>query len=256
MFQYICPQFEKKRLLRVEMLEQLRDYPANLLKISFQDFQNGFLKGSRITWSDGILSIEPGVILFEGHLYCMEESYQMECHAMDKLRFLKIYFEKVEKRENGLYGDTKIVLDEKETDPNNEIELCRFRLQEGARLRCNYECFEDFSTEYDTVNITHVPFAGEGESTLSPLILKEFAKEMLQCKSGDAVDISFSMNILAAGGRVSRDYLNAYIYLKTDERVNQLEDIYKTLLKILSLQASGKYGLKPSKQDNRRVMLL
>lgn len=41
MFKYVYPQFEKKRLLRGEMLDQLRDYPKNYIKMSFQGYGDG-----------------------------------------------------------------------------------------------------------------------------------------------------------------------------------------------------------------------
>ena len=45
MFQYDYPQFEKKRLLRVEMLDKLRDYPKNFIDLSFQGFGDGVVSG-------------------------------------------------------------------------------------------------------------------------------------------------------------------------------------------------------------------
>jgi len=62
MFQYKYPVFEKKTLLRVEMLEQLRDYPKGYLRLVYQNFSNGIVNGCNITWKDRKLMISPGII--------------------------------------------------------------------------------------------------------------------------------------------------------------------------------------------------
>lgn len=41
MFCYETPQFKKKRLLRAEMLEQLRDYPRDYLEIMYAGYSDG-----------------------------------------------------------------------------------------------------------------------------------------------------------------------------------------------------------------------
>ena len=45
MFCYETPQFKKKRLLRAEMLEQLRDYPRDYLEIMYAGYSDGVLCG-------------------------------------------------------------------------------------------------------------------------------------------------------------------------------------------------------------------
>ena len=57
MFHYEEPIFKKKKLLRIEMLEQLRDYPRNYFKLHFQGFSNGIMDGCQITWDNGQLNI-------------------------------------------------------------------------------------------------------------------------------------------------------------------------------------------------------
>ena len=75
MFKYVYPQFEKKRLLRGEMLDQLRDYPKNYIKMSFQGYGDGVLAGCKLTWDNARLTVLPGIILYKGSLYIMETPY-------------------------------------------------------------------------------------------------------------------------------------------------------------------------------------
>ena len=46
MFRYVHPSFQIKHLLQVGMLEQLRDYPKNYLKLIFSGYGNAVPVGS------------------------------------------------------------------------------------------------------------------------------------------------------------------------------------------------------------------
>ena len=48
MFKNIYPLFERKRLLKKEMLENLRDYPRNIFQILYQSYSDGILSGCNI----------------------------------------------------------------------------------------------------------------------------------------------------------------------------------------------------------------
>lgn len=256
MFKYVYPQFEKKRLLRGEMLEQLRDYPKNYIKMSFQNYGNGILSGCGISWDDERLTIEPGIILYRNNLYMMDTPYQLECRPLDRQRYLKVQF-LAEERDNGsIVGNTRISLEEEAPNPACEIELCRFRLQAGARLRDNHEGFEDFSTMYDTINLIHAPYAVEGGSTLNPLLLKTFAKEMIRKKSEEVMDVIFSMNVLANHGHISGESVLEYLYARTGEETAGNLEIYRSLLEVLKLQKSRAPRREQGNQTTRSVMLL
>jgi hypothetical protein len=66
-------------------------------------------------------------------------------------------------------------------------------------------------TEYDTVNLVNVPFAGIGEATLSPIIMTHFAREAY-LYAADAPDISFCSACLANSGVMSRESLRLYLW--------------------------------------------
>ena len=256
MFKYVYPQFEKKRLLRGEMLDQLRDYPKNYIKMSFQGYGDGVLAGCKLTWDNARLTVLPGIILYKGSLYIMETPYEMDCTALDRMRYLKVQF-LAEERENGsIVGNTRISLDDEKPNQACEIELCRFRLQEGAKLRDEYEGFEDYSTLYDTINLIHAPYAAEGGSTLNPLLLKTFAKEIISKGSEDTMDCIFSMNILANSGHVPMDFIQEYLMSKTGENVEGQSNLYRGLLEVLKSQKSGRGAKVQNNQTSRSVMLL
>ncbi|WP_077611737.1 hypothetical protein [Clostridium sp. Marseille-P2415] len=258
MFQYDYPQFEKKRLLRVEMLDKLRDYPKNFIDLSFQGFGDGVVSGCQITWDDGRLTISPGMIYRKGSLYFMEQPYVLECKAEDRVRYLKVQF-LAEVREAGkIVGNTRILLEDKKPDPACEIELCRFRLQEGARLRDSHENLEDYSTEYDTINLVHQPYAAAGGSTLNPQIVRQFSKEMMRSRPSDPLDASFSMTALSSHGLVTADCLREYLSARQGEDYENKGNagIYRGLLETLKNQRNGETRRGLSSQGKRSVMLL
>lgn len=258
MFQYEYPQFEKKRILRTEMLDKLRDYPKNFLDLSFQEFGDGVVNGCAITWDDGRLTISSGIIYWKGKLYLLEQPFIMECKAEDKFRYLKIQF-LAEVREAGrIMGNTRVFLEDKKPDPACEMELCRFRLQEGARLRDSHESLHDYSTEYDTINLIHQPYAVTGGSTLNPKIIRQFSKEMLRSQSTDPYDISFSMNAMANYGLVSVDCLREYLSARLGEEYGEKGNagIYRGLLECLKNQSNGDVKREKGNQSKRSVMLL
>ncbi|NBI71799.1 hypothetical protein D3Z50_12130 [Clostridiaceae bacterium] len=241
MFRYKEPQFEKKRLLRIEMLEQLRDYPRDYLKIRYQDYSDGILCGCGICWEDGVLTVAPGIMRHGGQFYLMETPYSLECRADDRMRYVKVRFLEETREAGMLCAGTDILLEETKPDPECETELCRFRLQKGARLRSVYENFEDYSTQFDTVNVIHAPYASEGEHTLHPAILKCFARELLEHGESDAWDISFAMHIMAGEGAVAKECICLYLKAKSgapgDTGGN--ETLYRGLLNVLKNQESS-----------------
>lgn len=256
MFKYAYPQFEKKRLLRGEMLEQLRDYPKNYIKMSFKGYGNGVVTGCEVTWDHGLLTIAPGIILYQDNLYTMEQPYEMDCTALDRIRYLKVQFLTEEREHGSIVGNTRILLDTEKPNQTWELELCRFRLQEGAKLRDKYEGFEDYSTLYDTINLIHAPYAAEGGSTLNTVLLKTFAKEMMSRESEELMDYVFPMIVLANSGHVSVDFIQEYVFAKTGERSEENINLYHGLLNVLKSRQSGRSAKTLHPQPVKSVMLL
>lgn len=260
MFQYILPEFRAKHLLRAEMLEQLRDYPKNIVGLALAGFTDGLLSGGDLSWDKGILTVSPGMLYWKGRLYLQEDPCSIPCGSMDHMQYLKVRFAD-EQREAGLVrGAGEVVLETTETDPGCELELCRFFLQEGARLRVEHENFEDFSTRYDTVNLLYAPYAAQGEGAMPPVVLKQYAKELLALGTEDIYDVSFAMNILALGGKVPtgcvRGYLKARTEMPSMEECPDTEGYYKKLLSVLNRIKRGSMGMRRQTQGRREIKLI
>ena len=260
MFRYILPEFQARRLLKAEMLEQLRDYPRNIAELALVDYSDGILSGGNILWDKEILTISPGMLYWKKRLYFQEKPFSLPCRPVNDMQYLKVRFAD-ERREAGqISGIGEIVLETKKPDSVCELELCRFFLQEGARLRVNYENFEDFSTKYDTVNLLYAPYAAQGEKTISPVILKQYATELLELRTENIYDVSFAMNVLSMSGNIPtasiREYLKVRLEIPDLENLFETDRLYKNLLLILHRMKRETVYIKKETQRRREIKLV
>ena len=86
MFEYRYPQFQSKRLLRAEMLDELRDYPCVLQSLCGRTGAQGVAAGCRISWAQGVLTVGSGIIYKNKRFYLMAEPYSMDCGPLDQIR--------------------------------------------------------------------------------------------------------------------------------------------------------------------------
>ena len=259
MFYYEYPKFEKKHLLTTEMLEQLRDHPRYYSELLFYGYGNGIVNGCGLSWEENRLTVDKGILYWNGNLYFMKEPYTLDCFPEDQLRYLKVNFLEEEKKPGKICGGTSIYLSKEPVDSSCEMELCRFRLQVGARLRNSYQDFCDYSTEYDTINRIHTLFSDNGGSTISPGILIQFAHEMLEKDLSDTYDVSFCMNVLANDGKIASKCIKTYLKRQCDSDVRKEdsnEKIYEGLLNTLkSRSGTGNYQ-KGNDQRKKGIVLL
>jgi len=258
MFRYEYPEFKNKQLLKADMLELLRDYSRQSAQLLFQGYGNGIMNGCELSWSDGWLTVNSGVIYRNGNLYFMDKPYRLECQAENQQRYLAVKFQQEKKQMNKISGETRIYLRREPVRTQDEMELCRFRLQEGSRLRSVYKDFQDHSTEYDTINIIHAPFAGASGTTMNPEILLQYAEEMMETEMTDAFDIAFCMNVLAAYGKVSKKSIVQYLKSKGKGDIESEEngDLYQGLLRILANRKSHSNRGQVQEQIGKRIMLV
>ncbi len=256
MFKFEAPVFVHKNILKKDMLEELRDYPLMISRMMFADCGSGVLKGTDITWEDNILKVHPGLILHGGNIYRMEEACSLRCPPVDQLTYVKVRFVTMDFEKDRMGGFGDVYLDDRSPE-SGEIELGRFRLQEGARLRCKYESFEDYQTEFDTVNRIHMPYVCPGGVSLWPQLLMEFALELLKTGTIDACDISFSMQILGNKGQIAQELVSFYVEKNRGKKITEWSNqlLFEKLLHILRERKAGS-GTGKGLQNNTGQMLL
>lgn len=245
LFTYKEPKFEKGRILKTAMLENLRDFPREFADIYYRDYSDGIITGAEIVVSLETLSIKPGIAKHRGKLYLLNEQIVLPYQTTGRESSVKIRFHESSEDGDWCMQHSEIVLEERLETSEDELELCRFKLKEGARLRQDYQNFRDLATEYNTVNLLHASASAYGQSTVLPVVMRMYGDELLRRGSTDPQDMAFAMLCLNEGvlhrsvilhyiasrlGMAFRDYGNA--------------DIHKHLLRILdSARGGGRKGL-------------
>lgn len=255
MFRNIYPVFETKRVLKKEMLENLRDYPRTLFDIQYQGYSDGILYGCGLESADTELTILPGIILHKGIPYFLEKPYVVSCEARGTLTYIKVCFTDRESGEGREEYCGQVCLDGQEPDDRRELELGRFKLQPGARLRTEYVDFGDFVTEYDTLNRIHVPYAALGHHVVWPQILQCFAGEMMRRGMCDSWDCAFCMGCMQMRDAVPYGAIRSYLDIKLGQvQEYTSEQIYCALQRILQ-EAGENENRKTYRQDNKLLMI-
>ncbi|WP_338540255.1 DNA and RNA helicase [Paenibacillus tundrae] len=199
MFTYSYPHFHKGRILKTSMLEELRDYPRDYMELYYRSYADGILAGAEVEVYPDKLVVTPGMVLHKGRLYMLTESAELEYQATGRVNVLKLRFTEDEKLSDMTASHAELRLDEEATCDSSEMELARFKLKEGARLRRDYQTFADLATEFNTLHVIHVAYAAEGVSTLSPLVMKDYAERLLRTGTSDPQDLIFAMMCLNEG---------------------------------------------------------
>lgn len=178
------------------MLENLRDFPRSLFGLQYQNYSDGILYGCDITGTETGMILLPGILCYKGVPYFLERPYPVTCKAEGKMAYVKVHFWDKTIGSGGEEYLSQIIVDEQEPDAEQELELARFKLQAGARLRSDYVDFYDYETEFDTVNRIYVPYAALDHPGIWPQILKSFARELLKYAVTDPWDCAFCLQCL------------------------------------------------------------
>ena len=258
MFENNYPLFNRGRLLKIDMLKELRDFPRELSDINFKNYSDGIIKGCDIEVTADFINVKKGLIKHNNTLYLLKENAHIPYECNNKLTILKVKFLPETKDSDFLRNSAEIYLDENIELKEDEMEICRFQLRSGARLRNNHVDFNDLATEYDTVNIIHAPYAAYEESSLAPEVLRRFGREILKCNSEDPWDIAFGINCIQSKEPMQKeiiiDYLIYKLNITEDEYSN--EDIYYYLLDVLNKAKDGSgSGEHHGRRGFRRILV-
>ncbi len=255
----IYPAFERGRIMKKELLWALRDYSYSALQLQYRDYPDGIISGCGIRTEEDVLWIMPGIIKCQDFIFLLAEEEKIEYAATGK--YVSLKFRVLEKNLLPDYTKyiTEFVLDEEILRKPNEIELCRFLLKEGARLRTDYKDFYDIQTEYDTVNLADATWSAAGGNTLSKAVTDYFAQKVLECERADEGDIRFAYLLLQNKEAVRYEIIRDYIFRKTGvpkaeitvrEAFRLLERILKGIRNGMDTHSLGR------KEDVRRMIIM
>jgi len=244
--------FERGRIMKKELLLALREYSFGLARLQFDDWTDGIISGCNISTSDTRLTVGPGILKFNKFIYAMTEPQHVYYEPTEQTTVVKIRFSTFAATATDYMRHCgKIVLDDSAELADNELEVCRFKLKHGSRLRCDYTGFEDIQTEYDTVNLAHATWAGPERAGIALPILRQFGREALKCRLAEPWDVSFCSQCMASE-TVHRSVLEAYTeahgeHITGEESNVELYDMLVNILNKLKRNAGG-----PQRAERKR----
>ena len=253
----VFPLFEQAHVLRTAMLTALRDYAYEYGQLIHEDYSDGIVSGCTLTTTVDTITVKRGVIRYGGHLYLITEPLALPYYPTDQWTVFKLGFKDEAKKDGYIYREVEVALSDNLGITKQEMELCRFKLQAGAKLRMKYVDFADRNTEFDTLNIIYAPFAAHGVSSLSPNITRAFAREAIPYAM-DSVDTAFCLQALNANSAMSRETILFYIANKLKAAYSDCDNLamFEALQTILNqIKANGEREVARKQKQRREVIV-
>lgn len=254
---YKMPIFSKGSLLSQEMLETLKNYELRVSENYFAGYADGIVSGVDIKASQGVIYIGKGLLRFCGKLFFISENTRISVHPNNEWQCVKAVFADFEKNDNFEKQEMHIELSGNLEREENAIEICRIRLQDGARLRCEYRGLEDMDTEYDTINLIESQWSAYGRDSIHPAILREFVSEACKCSLSNPADTAFVMQLTGSDGRaVNRDMIQYYLENRLEKKGRDYtnREIYQGLCKALKLIKTGEMQTVEKRKPRRLLV--
>lgn len=260
--EHIYPAFERGRIMKKELLWALRDYSYAALQVRYQDYPDGIISGCRVRAEDGMLHISPGTVKCRDFIFLLAGGERVAYAPTQGYVSLKFRLTAKEELADYTLYRSEFALDGRLERGEGEIELCRFQLKEGARLRTDYRDFYDIQTEYDTVNLAYATWSAAGGSTLSKDVTDFFARKILECGNAPEGDVRFAYFLLDGREAVSYRVLEDYIARRTGEKPGKDADLpdtgeaFRRLEGILEeiRSGNGMRGTGPAGMDGRMII--
>ena len=256
MFTIIYPMFERGHIMKKELLLALRDYSYGAAKLQFSDWTDGIISGCNIAVTDTRLTVEPGILKFNRFVYMLTEPQHVHYEPTEQTTVVKVRFSTTAASATDIVRYAgRVILDPDTVLGESELEICRFKLKQGSRLRNDYTGFDDIQTEFDTVNLAHATWAGPDRPGVALPILRAFAKEAIKCWLTEPWDISFCTQAIA-GEMVHRSVLEAYLEAHGEviSGAETNEDVYYMLERVLrKLKANAK---RPAQTGRKRHQIV
>ena len=247
--EFLYPNFERYSILKKELLNSVRDYSLEYLKVKYDKYTKGIIIGFDLkVIEDNFIEISKGIAKFEDFIFIADKKAKIKYNQSNKFKSLKIVLEKDTKIRDYDRYILSYKLDEDLKLHTNEIEICRFKLMEGFDLRDNHKSFEDIQTEFDTINYLNSTWAGIEREWINPYILKRFANEAMDSNLENMEDIAFCYTCLNEEKPVDINLIERY--LKNRQNLKDKTKLTKEeIFKYLSLTLSDIKNKRKEKTD-------
>lgn len=256
--QNLYPLFERNRILKKELLWSLRDYSFAHIQLEYQEYDQGILRGYEIKVRENDLVIGSGIFKY-GNFVCLQtEEERIPYSPKEQLQYLRMKVEVDRTSQDYIAYKMEYYVTTDEKKEENEFELCRFHLRSGARLRDQYRDFGDMETEYDTISLIYSEWGGLGGKTLSPAIIKYFARIVLESENSQLEDRSFAYLCLSQPGAVPVHVLASYVSKRSGIRLEEVVNnqlIYQSMREIIKEIEKGNKEGAGSRRERHRIFV-
>lgn len=239
---YKIPIFQRGSLLTQEMLDAMKQYMVEVTTAFYSEYSDGILRGMKVFVSDGIITIGSGLVKYKDALLVITECESVPVLENNEMQLVKLQIKDKEIGTEFEMIEMSLIVDGNTEKKNNEIEICRMQVQNGAKLRNDYRSLEDMATRYDTVQLINADYAAYREKGIHPQILEQFAKEVRESRRKEPEDICFLQQIYGMKGEscnrgLIEFYLSEKLKGKTGGYTN--EEIYHGLCTVLRQLKTG-----------------
>ncbi len=254
--EYIYPLFERNRILKKEHLWSLRDYPLAHMEMAYASYGDGLIQGCEVTVREGELAVGKGIVKKNGFLYFISRELTVPYKATEKWEVVKMKVETDKSSKETIAHRLTLFVDQETEKKENELEVCRFKLRQGSRLRTEYKNFLDMETEYDTINLLYGDWGGIGEQTIPLPVTDYFARLVLSEKGSREEDIQLAYVCLSQPLPVRREVIEHYVRRRTKEgdgnKIGNRE-LFHHLAWILEDIKEGKKGDRKQEERRRQI---
>lgn len=252
------PRIAPGNILRQTTLAAISDAAFMTNEYLMREYADGILSGCELETTQDAIIVKEGAVFLEKEIFLIKKPLIINYSPTNTTVVLKMCFSSVISDNNCTYRDMDLEITRDMTCKPGQIELCRFKLQEGAKLRCKYQDFKDRSTEFDTMNRIHAPYAAYGGSTLSPEITREFAQKLMD--SADSIsdfDATFCLQVLGSSNPIAPDALIGYIAHINGEKPKDTTNmgLFQELVRILEYQRGVGTPSRDGKTRKRKMMM-
>lgn len=254
----MLPIFERGTILSREMLEAMKHNSLHFTELMWEGYSDGIVIGCEVYVSDQTIGIKKGLVRYKSKVYCLPQEMHLEYRPVKQYTVLKLVFGDIAVTEDFQIREAWLTLTEDMEEKEDSFELCRFKLQDGAQLRQQYQNFFDYNTEFDTVNEIYGKWSAMGKEGFSPKILKAFAVEAAKCEMPDSLDQMFCQQIF----NIKQDTLNRdciLFYLSKKLKIEMKDygniEIYNKLCDCINMIRNEKTAtVKPAEKRQRFII--
>lgn len=253
------PVFQAGKVLTIEMLDALKSAIEATENQKYSGYSDGVLHGFQVEIADDYLIVDKGAFIYQEELFAVSEKTKILYAGNGETQLLVLRIGDKEKTSNFEIREAEFKLIPDGDEILSDLEIARFRLQKGARLRNQFQGLRDMNTSYDTLNLCHARWSAFGGNTMAYPILEMAAREIEKKNNTDIYDEMLLEAIYSAKGEsIPGVMIDRYLKRKLGKSVDVTtpEARYKALLNAVNQMSTQEEAPRGEQQKrNNRIII-